>query len=99
MRTTLDLGLTRARGQVPCDSRLAEGDAAEQIVDTSAASDLLVIGSRGYGPLRRTLLGSVSRSVLQSARCPVLVLPRAAGTDPLGVGYESRQMRGERVAA
>ncbi len=38
--------------------------------------DLLVLGSRGYGPLTRVLLGSVSRRAAQDAPCPVLVVPR-----------------------
>jgi nucleotide-binding universal stress UspA family protein len=36
-------------------------------------SGLVVIGSRGQGPLKRTLLGSVSTSVVRHAHCPVLV--------------------------
>jgi hypothetical protein len=38
--------------------------------------DLLVCGSRGYGPVRAVLLGSVSREVISAALCPVIVLPR-----------------------
>jgi nucleotide-binding universal stress UspA family protein len=38
--------------------------------------DLLVVGSRGYGPLRRVLFGSVSGELIAKADCPVLVLPR-----------------------
>lgn len=38
--------------------------------------DLLVLGSRGYGPLTRVLLGSVSRQVVAKAPCPVLVVAR-----------------------
>jgi nucleotide-binding universal stress UspA family protein len=34
----------------------------------------VVLGSRGYGPIRRLLLGSVSRGVVRDARCPVLVV-------------------------
>jgi len=40
--------------------------------------DLLVTGSRGYGPLQRALLGSVSEVLMEGARHPVLVLPRGA---------------------
>lgn len=38
--------------------------------------DLLVIGSRDYGPLRRALLGSVSNQLIHIAPCPVLLVPR-----------------------
>lgn len=44
--------------------------------------DLLCLGSRGYGPLRRVLLGSVSAELVQSAPCPVLVVPRGAKERP-----------------
>jgi nucleotide-binding universal stress UspA family protein len=35
---------------------------------------LIVIGSRGLGPLRRALMGSVSDSVVRHAHCPVMVV-------------------------
>ena len=38
--------------------------------------DLLVCGSRGYGPLGSVLLGGVSRRLVHRAACPVLVVPR-----------------------
>jgi nucleotide-binding universal stress UspA family protein len=41
-----------------------------------AGADLLVAGSRGYGPVARVLLGSVSTQLAHKARCPVLVVPR-----------------------
>jgi nucleotide-binding universal stress UspA family protein len=40
--------------------------------------DLLVTGSRGYGPMHMVIAGSVSRHVAHHAPCPVLVVPRAA---------------------
>jgi nucleotide-binding universal stress UspA family protein len=36
--------------------------------------DLVVLGSRGYGPPRTMLLGSVSSQVVPEARCPVMIL-------------------------
>lgn len=39
-------------------------------------ADLLVAGSRGYGPLMRVLSGSVSTQLVHRAPCPVLVVPR-----------------------
>jgi nucleotide-binding universal stress UspA family protein len=52
------------------------GDPADVLVDLSAHLELLVCGSRGYGPLRAVLLGSVSRRITAEARCPVIVIPR-----------------------
>ena len=54
------------------------GDAEEALLRHSRDLDLLVIGSRGYGPLRRVLLGSVSSRLTRGAHCPLLILPRAA---------------------
>jgi nucleotide-binding universal stress UspA family protein len=46
--------------------------------------DLLVTGSRGYGPVQRALMGSVAEALMEGATHPVLVLPRdttSAGTE------------------
>jgi nucleotide-binding universal stress UspA family protein len=40
--------------------------------------DLLVCGSRGYGPIERALMGSVAEQLMEGAPQPVLVLPRKA---------------------
>jgi nucleotide-binding universal stress UspA family protein len=61
---------------VPIEADALLGDPGEVIVDVTDNLDLLVCGSRGYGPARAVLLGSVSREVIASARCPVIVLPR-----------------------
>lgn len=42
--------------------------------------DLLVTGSRGYGPMRTVLLGGASRHIVDHAPCPVLVIPRGVST-------------------
>lgn len=54
------------------------GNRPDEIVDASSDADLLVIGSRGYGPFGRVLLGGVSAKVMRSAACPVVVIPRGA---------------------
>jgi nucleotide-binding universal stress UspA family protein len=36
----------------------------------------MVIGSRGFGPVRTVIMGSVSRHVIDHAPCPVIVVPR-----------------------
>ncbi len=52
------------------------GDPADTLNHLSERLDLLVCGSRGYGPLRAVLLGGVSRRVIAAASCPVIVLAR-----------------------
>jgi nucleotide-binding universal stress UspA family protein len=63
-------------GEVPVEADALVGDPAELLVDLSRSLDLMVLGSRGYGPLRAVLLGSVSARVAREAHCPVTVLPR-----------------------
>ena len=64
--------------EVAARHRLLDGDAAAQLARCSSELDLLVLGSRGYGALRAVLLGSVSRALVRTSRCPVVVVPRGA---------------------
>jgi nucleotide-binding universal stress UspA family protein len=65
----------RAAGQLlHKDASVALAEEAEKGVD------LLCVGSRAYGPLRRVLLGSVAASLVRAAPCPVLVVPRGSRT-------------------
>lgn len=57
---------------------LDRGEPSKVLARHGVDLDLLVVGSRGYGPVRRTLLGSVGSEVIRTAPCPVLVMPRAA---------------------
>ncbi len=51
------------------------GDALETF---SGQVDLLVVGSRDRGPLRRAVLGSTSAHLARSAKCPLVVVARGA---------------------
>jgi len=51
-------------------------DPADGLIAVSQNLDLLISGSRGYGPMRAVLLGGVSRRLAAEAQCPVIVLPR-----------------------
>ena len=48
--------------------------------------DLLVTGSRSYGPMQRALFGSVSETLTEGAPYPTLVLPRGTGDRDRGAG-------------
>ncbi|MBS1888023.1 MAG: universal stress protein [Actinobacteria bacterium] len=50
--------------------------AVRPLAESCGPDDLLMVGSRSYGPLMRTLLGSVSSALIHAAPCPVLVVPR-----------------------
>jgi nucleotide-binding universal stress UspA family protein len=69
--------------EVRAEGVVFEGDPVEQIAARTADLDLLVIGSRGYGPLRSVLVGGVSGRVAREAQCPVIVVPRGIEA-PLG---------------
>src|SRR5262249_23190085 len=76
------------------EHRLAEGDAAQEIVRIAdeEKADLIVMGTHGRTGLGR-LMGSVAEKVVRQASCPVLTLKAAQPT--VKRGQEMRQ----RVAA
>ncbi|MGZ8650009.1 MAG: universal stress protein [Solirubrobacteraceae bacterium] len=63
-------------GNVAVETDAFVEDPADVLVRVSENLDLLICGSRGYGPLRAVLLGGVSRRLTAEAQCPVIVLPR-----------------------
>lgn len=54
------------------------GSPNRELATQSETVDLMVMGSRGYGPLHAVLLGGVTHAVVRKAACPVIVLPRGA---------------------
>lgn len=78
--TALTRELRRPAGNgLVVDPSILVGDPADTLVRASAGVDLLVLGSRAYGPGGTVLAGGVARRVLAGAHCPVIVVPR----DPL----------------
>jgi nucleotide-binding universal stress UspA family protein len=57
------------------------GDAAEVLAAQSEELDLLVAGSRGYGPIGAVLLGGTTHRLLTGAACPLIVIPRGRPLD------------------
>lgn len=60
------------------EAHASYGSPAEELALYSASLDLLIVGSRDYGPLGRLVHGSTSHQLAHSARCPLLVLTRTA---------------------
>jgi nucleotide-binding universal stress UspA family protein len=69
--------IVEAPGRIVCRTLLT-GRPASIIVDEALAfrAELAVVGSRGLGPLKSMLLGSVSAEVVDHAPCPVLIVRR-----------------------
>ncbi|KAF7042365.1 hypothetical protein CFC21_051999 [Triticum aestivum] len=67
---------SKENGKVKVDVKVAVGDARSVICDMvdKLGADLLVMGSHGYGFLKRALLGSVSDYCVRNANCPVLIV-------------------------
>ncbi|MEV7186349.1 universal stress protein [Kitasatospora sp. NPDC093102] len=75
--------LRASAGAGPVTSAIVPTDPAEALHAAANSASLLVLGSRGLGPVRGFLVGSVSQEVLRRADCPV-VLVRAEPVDPEG---------------
>ncbi len=60
------------------EGHAAYGRPSEELALYSASLDLLVVGSRDFGPIGRLVHGSTTKQLAHMARCPLLVLTRAA---------------------
>jgi nucleotide-binding universal stress UspA family protein len=81
VRDRLDSAARNIPANLQVTTELAEGIASVELVRAGAAADLMVMGSRAYGPMKRVLAGSVAAGVVERAQCPVLVLPRGWPVD------------------
>jgi nucleotide-binding universal stress UspA family protein len=66
------------RGLEGVEGRAVYGLPGEELASFSDEVNLLVVGSRNYGPVRRLVLGSTSDYLERHTRCSLLVLPRRA---------------------
>ena len=94
---SIDLMLQEAKGRLR-DLPDVEGDAiyglaGEELATFGDQLDLLVVGSRGYGPVKRLVLGSTSDYLERHARCSLLVLTRVAA-DGASVGEQQLEAAG-----
>jgi nucleotide-binding universal stress UspA family protein len=79
LRNAHDALLSEQPEDLAVEGRFLEGSAGVVLATESADLDLLVSGSRGYGPHAAVLVGSTTHTLMREAECPVLVLPRGTG--------------------
>ena len=58
------------------EAQFAVGDPAHILTQASEQLDLLLVGSRGYGPMHAVMVGGVAGRLVREAACPVIVFPR-----------------------
>jgi nucleotide-binding universal stress UspA family protein len=61
------------------EAEFTVGDPRQLLAEASEQLDLLVVGSRGYGPMHAVMVGGVAGRLVREAACPVIVVPRGAG--------------------
>ena len=86
MREIYGQRLEEAAARVPKEVEvstelLTRGAVSELLEKAAERVDVLFLGSRGYGPLRRVLLGSVSATLVKHCPCPLIVIPRGADSE------------------
>ena len=78
LRAVHESAVGESREIVETRSVIERGEPATVLLEQSRQLDLVVAGSRGYGPLGAVLLGSTTRDLMHGAACPVLIVPRGA---------------------
>jgi nucleotide-binding universal stress UspA family protein len=89
IRSLVDDARERIAALGDVEAHAAYGRPAEELALYSASLDLLVVGSRDYGPLGRLVHGSTTHHLAHSAGCPLLVLTRAARRAEPGADVET----------
>lgn len=59
-----------------------EGNPAEVLITESATAKMVIVGSRGHGGFVGLMIGSVSASTAEHAKCPVLVVHGSSAAKP-----------------
>ncbi len=82
-RESLERVVAGLADDVRAEAMFLTGSPGRELAGQSHSADLMVVGSRGYGPARAVLLGGVSHVLVRDAACPVLVMPRGSRHEAL----------------
>lgn len=80
--------------RVPVVSAVLQGSRVTMVTNYAREQgiDLIVIGTHARGVVQRIIFGSMSKSVLETAHCPVLMVPLAAETEAADSAEQQGQM-------
>lgn len=79
IRKDLDAAIAGVPDDVQAEGFVLHGRPWRELADRSVELDLMLVGSRGYGPLQAVLLGCTSGPLTRAAHCPLIALPRGVG--------------------
>lgn len=78
--------IERLPESVQAEAVVLDGAAVPSLLEAAKTVNVMVAGSRGYGPVGTVLMGSVSRALTHAAPCPVVVVPRGAEIEHVAGG-------------
>jgi nucleotide-binding universal stress UspA family protein len=79
--TMIEEARGRMEGMPDVEGRAVYGVPGEELSAFGDELDLLVVGSRNFGPVRRRVVGSTCDYLERHARCSLLTLPRVGAAD------------------
>jgi nucleotide-binding universal stress UspA family protein len=83
LRSIHEQAVATARESAEASGQFRDGSADDVLLEESGDLDLLVVGSRGYGPVGAVLIGSATTALARGSACPILVTPRGTRFDLL----------------
>ena len=91
--TASELRKSKADGKLRIETMVVDGSPKEVIVEEAETwgADLVLIGSHGYGNVKRFMLGSVSQAVATHAPCSVQIVRARKVAESRATGPESEE--------
>lgn len=75
-RERLEHAVAALPSDVSAKAMFLSGRPGTELATQSQDVDLMIVGSRGYGPMAAVMLGGTTHTLIRDAACPVVVLPR-----------------------